>query len=191
MSLYRLRGTNEIISVRQPDNSYVNQNAGSTSHIGVEYGITLKPSDQLTVRFTATNARHTFVHNVVKGVVYDGKEMSGAPKFFANAEIQYKPAFIKGFRLSAEWQHQSRYFLDDLDRYTYRGFDVLNLRAGYRIRAFETWCNVLNATNLYYSVYASKNATTNGSSAYAYNLGDPRETTVGVAWHFMKGAHKY
>lgn len=185
-SLYRLIGTNEIISVKQPDNTTVNQNAGSTKHIGVEYGITWKPIKDLSVRISATNAKHTFIDNIVKGVNYNGKEMSGAPRFTGNAEIMYKPSYIKGLRVSAELQHQGDYFMDDLDLYKYKGFDVLNLRAGYQVKGFEIWVNALNATNLYYSVFSSKNATTNGSSAYSYSLGEPREITVGLAYHFGK-----
>lgn len=185
-SLYRLIGTNEIISVKQPDNSTVNQNAGSTKHIGIEYGITYKPINDLFIRFSGTNAKHTFITNVVKGVDYSGKEMSGAPRFTSNAEIMYKPSSIKGFRIGAEWQHQGSYFMDDLDKYKYGGFDVLNLRAGYQIKRFEIWINALNATNVYYSTFASKNATTGGSSSYSYSLGDPREITIGLAYRFGK-----
>jgi iron complex outermembrane recepter protein len=185
-SLYRLEGTNEIISVRQPDNSYTNENAGSTRHTGIEYGITAKPVEDISIRFSGTNAKHQFVNNVVKGVDYSGKEMSDAPRFTSNAEIIYKPSFIKGFRISAEWQHQGSYFMDDLNKTTYKGFDVINFRAGYKFHRWEIWVNVLNATNRYYSVIASKNATINGSGAYSYSLGDPREITTGLSFHFGK-----
>jgi iron complex outermembrane recepter protein len=185
-SIYRLIGTNEIISVRQPDNTSVNQNAGSTKHIGIEYGVTYKPINDLSVRISATNAKHTFIDNVVKGISYNGKEMSGAPRFTGNAEISYKPSFVKGLRVSAEWQHQGKYFMDDLDVYTYRGFDVINLRAGYQYKGFELWVNAINAANHFYSTFSSKNATASGSSAYSYSLGDPREITVGLAYHFSK-----
>lgn len=185
-SLYKLIGTNEIISVKQPDNSYVNQNAGSTKHVGIEYGITYKPITDISIRISATNAKHTFIENVVKGVSYNGKEMSGAPRMTSNAEITYKPSFVKGLRLAAEWQHQGKYFMDDLDNYTYKGFDVINFRAGYQLKGFELWVNMLNATNLYYSTFSSKNATSSGNSSYSYSLGDPREITVGLAYHFGK-----
>jgi hypothetical protein len=185
-SVYRLNGTNEIISVKQSDNSYTNENAGSTKHVGVEYGITYKPVTDLSIRFSGTNAKHSFVKNVVRGIDYNGKEMSSAPRFTANAEITYKPSFLSGFRIAAEWQHQGKYFIDDLDLFSYNGFDVLNVRAGYRFKAFEVWMNVLNATNLYYSAYATKNATTNGTDAYSYTLGDPREVTIGLAYRFER-----
>lgn len=185
-SLYRLNGTNEIISVRQSDNSYINANAGSTRHTGIEYGVTFKPVEDLYIRFSGTNAKHQFVSNIVKGVDYSGKEMSDAPRFTSNAEIIYKPSFIKGFRIGAEWQHQGSYFMDDLNKTRYGGFDVINLRTGYRLGQWELWVNALNVTNLYYSVMSSKNATSNGSAAYSYSLGDPREITVGLAFNFGK-----
>lgn len=185
-SIYRLIGSNEIISVKQPDNTTLNQNAGSTKHVGIEYGITYKPTGDVTFRISATNAKHTFINNVVKGVSYNGKEMSGAPHFTGNAEISYKPSFVKGLRVSAEWQHQGKYFMDDLDVYTYDGFDVINIRAGYRLKGFELWINAINAGNRFYSAFSSKNATASGSASYSYSLGDPREITVGLAYHFGK-----
>ena len=185
-SIYQLKGTNEIISVKQSDNTTLNQNAGSTKHVGIEYGITIKPIKDLSIRFSGTNAKHSFISNIVKGVNYNGKEMSGAPRFTSNAEIMYKPSYIKGLRLGAEWQHQGAYFMDDLDLFSYKGFDVINLRAGYQYKAVEIWLNVLNVSNVYYSVFSTKNATSSGSSAYSYSLGDPREITLGLAYHFGK-----
>lgn len=187
-SAYLLRGSNEIISVRQPDNSNLNQNAGKTKHIGIEYGINWKPATQINMRVSATNARHSFVENVVRGVNYNGKEMSAAPRFIANAEIGYQPAFFKGFTIGAEWQHAGAYYMDDLDRYQYPGFDVLNIRTGYKFQHVELWMNLLNATNAYFATIATKNATSAGNASYAYQLGDPREITLGVAYRFGKNS---
>ncbi len=183
-SLYKLLGTNEIISVKQPDNTSLNENAGSTKHVGIEYGLTYKPINDLSIRFSGSNAKHSFVKNIVKGVDFSNKEMSGAPRFFSNAEIMYKPSFIKGLRVGIEWQHQGSYFMDDLNKYKYGGFDVVNFRTGYNIKNFELWVNVINATNTYYSTFSSKNATSNGNASYSYSLGDPREITVGLAYRF-------
>ncbi|MBO9617550.1 MAG: TonB-dependent receptor plug domain-containing protein [Niabella sp.] len=181
-SIYQMDGRNEIISVRQSDNSYINENAGSTRHTGIEYGVTCRPVAALSIRFSGTNAKHTFIKNNIKGVDYNGKEMSGAPRFTGNAEVIYKPSFLKGLYLSAEWQHQGRYFMDDLDALRYQGFDVVNFRAGYQLKRVGVWVNILNAANRYYAVYASKNATAGGTAAYSYNLGDPREITLGISY---------
>jgi outer membrane receptor protein involved in Fe transport len=185
-SLYLLNGTNEIISVKQADGSTLNQNAGKTQHIGIEYGINYKLNSQLQIRISATNAKHTYIDNIVKGVDYSGKEISAAPRFFSNAEITFKPKTVKGLRVSAEWQHQSKYFMDDLNNYTYKGFDVVNFRAGYQLKGFEVWANLLNAFNQYYSTLATKSSTSTGNSSYSYNLGDPQEITFGIAYKFGK-----
>ena len=61
----------------------------------------------------------------------------------------------------------------------YKGYDVVNIRTGYSVKHYEVWVNILNATNTYYSVYATKSGNTQ-----AYNLGDPREFNIGIAYRF-------
>jgi iron complex outermembrane recepter protein len=185
-SLYLLNGTNEIISVQQNDGSYVNQNAGKTRHKGIEYGITYKPSNEWTFRISATNALHTFIYDVEKSTGgsqanYSGHEMAAAPHFIANAEVTYRPAFWKGFRIGIEWQHQGSYYMDNANSKKYPGSDVFNVRAGYTVGRLECWVNALNTLNKYYAVLASKS-----TYGYTYNMGDPRELTAGISYHFGK-----
>jgi iron complex outermembrane receptor protein len=180
-SWYLLNGANEIISVKNADGSTENQNAGKTKHTGIEYGITYRPVNALSVRFSAANSKHTFVDYVEKGVAYNANELAGGPRFIANAEVTYKPVFVKGLRVGAEWQHIGSYFMDNANTKKYGGYDLLNLRAGYAFRQFEIWVNALNATNTYYSTYASKSG-----SMLSYNLGDPREFNVGIAYKLGK-----
>ncbi len=184
-SLYQMNGTNEIISVKQTDGTSVNQNAGKTKHLGIEYGITYKPTTEWMLRLSATNAKHTYVDNVVKGIDFSGKEMSAAPHFTSNAEVMYKPNYIPGLRFGVEWQHQGAYYMDDMNLFKYEGFDVINLRAGYAIQHIEIWVNALNVFNQYYSTFASKSTGT-GNASYAFNLGDPREITLGISYKFGK-----
>lgn len=178
-SWYLLHGTNEIISVKNADGSTENQNAGKTKHTGIEYGITYRPVNALSLRFSAANSKHSFVEYIEKGIAYNNNELAGGPRFIANAEVMYKPVFVKGLRVSAEWQHIGAYYMDNANTKKYGGYDLLNLRAGYIIRSFELWVNALNATNTYYSTFASKSGGT-----LSYNLGDPREFNVGVAYRF-------
>lgn len=179
-SWYLLHGTNEIISVKNDDGSTENQNAGKTKHTGIEYGITYRPVSSLSLRFSAANSKHSFVEYIEKGIAYNNNELAGGPRFIANAEVMYKPVFVKGLRVSAEWQHIGAYYMDNANTKKYDGYDLLNLRAGYNIHSFEVWVNALNATNKYYSTFASKSGST-----LSYNLGDPREFTVGVAYRFV------
>jgi len=185
-SLYQMNGKEEIISVRQSDGTSINQNAGKTQHRGIEYGIHYKIGEAWSFRWTATNARHLFIDNMVKGIDYSGKEMSAAPRFVYNAEILFKPQKIKGLKIGAEWQHQGKYFMDDLDLFQYKGFDVLHLRMAYQIKSVECWINALNALDQYYATLVTKSATATGNASYSYNLGDPREISIGIAIRFGK-----
>jgi outer membrane receptor protein involved in Fe transport len=178
-SVYLMNGTNEIISVRQDDGTVQNQNAGKTRHRGIEYGITYRPGRQWMIRISGTHAKHTFTEYVERGADVSNNEMSGAPRFIANAEVMYKPAFVKGLRVGLEWQHLGKYWLDNANTQRYNGFDVLNLRSGYNIGRFEVWVNALNVLNKYYATFASRS-----SYGYSYNLGDPQEWNVGVACRF-------
>jgi len=180
-AVYQLNGSNEIISVLQADGSRENQNAGETEHRGVEYGFTVKPVKDLVFRFSGSNASHIFSNYVENGNDYSGNEMAQAPSFIANSEITYKPKYFDGFRLSFEWQHINKYYMDAANTKEYEGFHILNIRTGYNFKGFEVWANVLNATNKKYSTSAS--ASSWGSS---YSLGDPMNVNIGVAYNLSR-----
>jgi outer membrane receptor protein involved in Fe transport len=180
-SAYLMNGKDEIISVRMTDGTSQSQNAGQTRHKGFEYGIIYTPSQEWMLHFSGTSAKHKFVNYISGGVNYNDYEMSTAPNFFSNAEIEYKPNTIKGLRIDAEWQHVGKYFMDNLNTHTYNGYDVFNLRIGYSKQHYEVWINALNVFNEYYSVLS-----TYSGSGYTYQLGDPRAFTLGVSYKFGK-----
>ena len=179
VSAYRLTGTNEIISVRMDDGSYQNQNAGKTSHKGIELGLNAAPVNGLSFRFSGAYSQHRFVDYTEKGQAYNGNEMNDAPRWLYNTEAWYKPAFVKGLRLGAEVQHIGSYYMDPQNTVKYKGYNVLNLRAGYQLNGVEIWANLLNATDNYYAYIASKSA-----FGYSYTLAEPRNLTVGVSYNF-------
>lgn len=176
LSAYRLAGTNEIISVKLDDGSFANENAGRTLHRGIEFGLNAI-ANQLSFRVSGAYSKHQFVDYIEKGTSYNGNEMNNAPNWLYNAEVWYRPAFIKGLRLGAEMQHVGSYFADPQNTAKYDGYNVLNLRAGYKVNGFEVWLNVLNATNNYYSYITTKSA-----SGYSYQLAEPINFNVGVSF---------
>jgi outer membrane receptor protein involved in Fe transport len=180
-SVYRMDGTNQIISVRQNDGTFINENAGKTRHEGAEYGVTVRPSEEWTLRVSGANSDHWFIAQQENGQDYSGRQMAAAPHFIFNSELTWRPQFLKGFRLSAEWQRVGRYWMDDANTTRYAGFGVVNFRTGYAYRGWEVWVNALNAFNKYYAALATKS-----TYGYSYNLGDPAEVTVGLAWHFLR-----
>ncbi|MBO9633376.1 MAG: TonB-dependent receptor [Chitinophagaceae bacterium] len=176
-SLYYLQGTNEIISIRFDDGSSGNANAGKTKHQGIEYGLSFRPTREWMLRFSGTNSSHRFVNYAEKGISYNGKTMNGAPAFTGNAELQYKPNWLPGFRTGIEWQHNGSYWMDPQNTVRDPGFNLLNLRAGYEWKAFEVWCNVINLTDNYYSINTSKSA-----YGYAYTVGNPQSFNIGIVY---------
>lgn len=179
LSVYQLDGTNEIISVRLPDGSYQNQNAGRTSHRGIEYTLKYAPTEQLVLRVSGTNARHLFTDYVERGTDFSDKEMATAPRFLGNAEVTYKPAFVRGLRLGLELQHVGRYYMDAANTEFYAGYRLLHARAGYVFRGLELWVNAMNVTNALY-------ATTTDKFSYgkSYRQGNPRTFNVGLGYSF-------
>ena len=184
ISIYQLDGNNEIISVRQTDGVNLNQNSGATQHLGIEYQFRYQISPSLEFLLNGTNTKHTYISTNIKGTDVSGNEMNAAPHFFNNITVSWKP--IPALRIALEAQHQSKYFMDETNKTTYPGFDVMNMRVGYNFKKSEIWLNILNLTNAYYSTMATRNFSVKGSSAYSYYLGDPRSITLGWKWYIIK-----
>jgi outer membrane receptor protein involved in Fe transport len=188
VSAYNLKGTNEIVSVKLDDGSFANQNAGKTSHKGVEFGLVATPLKEISFRLGGAYSEHRFVEFIEKGTKYNGNQMNNAPNWMYNTEVWYKPHFVEGLRIGAELQHIGSYYVDPLNTAKYKGYNVLNLRAGYQFKGLELWVNVLNATDNYYSYITSKSA-----FGYSYQLADPTNFNVGISFNFgslMKATNK-
>ncbi|MHA8061918.1 TonB-dependent receptor [Aquirufa beregesia] len=191
-SIYRLNGQNELLGIRQPDNSTDYQSAGKTLHEGIEYAISYRPDNQWNFRFGATNARHMFVDFVLSQKASDvlknvnNKEMPQAPHFIANAEITYKPNWIKGARVALEWQRISSWYQNQVNTVSYSdagfgglsGVSVLNLRLGYQWKAYQIFLNVMNLSNELYANSASRG--NNASDKSTYTPAAPRTINLGL-----------
>lgn len=178
-SLYQLNGTNTIISVRFDDGTYGNANAGKTKHQGVELNVTSQLIKDVQCRIGGSYNKHTFIDYIERGTKYNGNEINSAPHWMHNAEIIYKPSFVKGLRIMAEWQKMTEYFTDQTNKNSYPGFDVINLRGGYQFKNVEVWCNVINLLNKYYALNSS--SSTYGKS---YTVAEPINFNVGISYNF-------
>jgi iron complex outermembrane recepter protein len=196
-TLYDLQGQNELLSIRQPDNSTDFQSAGRTLHRGVEFGATIMPVRDLQIRIGGANALHQFIDfrlsdrptDVVQKL--DGYEMPASPKWIVNTEVIYTPHWAKGLRVSAEWQRLTPWFLNQINtvRFEDRGFlnqkgvSVLNLRVGYEWRGIELFVSALNATNELYVASASRgNAAADRTN---FSPSAPRSIGFGLQYNFV------
>jgi iron complex outermembrane receptor protein len=189
-----MEGRNEIVSVLQADNTTQSENVGATRHRGVEYTLTYAPISEVNFRLSGTNARHTYLdYSEVaqnQNRSYAGNRMVGAPNWLANMEVFYKPRFVPGARLGLEYQRVGAYYTNTANTRTYAGYNLLNLRLGYRLpqtplRGLEVWANVVNLSN---ELYAT-NATTNQYGT-TYVAAAPRTYTLGVGYTFAAKARE-
>ena len=183
ISAYQMNGNNEIVSVRQPDGVNLNQNTGSTKHIGLEYQIKYKLNNNLTFNFMGTNASHRYTSTILKGVDISGNEMNAAPKYWGTLSAEWKPT--QNILVMADWQHQSNYFMDETNTTVYPGFDLLNVKINVTHKNFRYWLHILNATNTYYSSMATRNFSIKGNAAYSYYIGEPRSIAIGFNWSLL------
>lgn len=196
ITFYELLGRNELLSIRQPDNSTDYQSAGKTTHQGVEYGATFRPTMEWMIRFSGTNAMHRFDEFVLSTKSTDavkdvnGKIMPSAPSWIANGEIVYKPKYVKGLRIGFEWQHMSSWYQDQINSVKYddkgvfgaKGISVINTRLGYQWKGIEVFCNVMNITDELYAFNATRgNAVT---SRTTYTPAPPRTVVFGLQYNF-------
>jgi outer membrane receptor protein involved in Fe transport len=180
-TFYRLEGNNELLGIRQPDNTTDYQSAGKTLHEGIEYQITIRPNDSWNFRFGGTNAKHTFVDFVLSTRASDalkkvnGKEMPQAPNFIANSEVTYK---YKGARIALEWQKIGPWFQDQVNKVSFEGVSVFNLRVGYTYKAYQFFTNILNLGDSLYATTATRG--NNATDKSTYTPAAPRTVVAGV-----------
>ena len=180
-TFYRLEGNNELLGIRQPDNTTDYQSAGKTLHEGIEYQILIRPNDSWNFRFGGTNAKHTFVDFVLSTRASDalknvnGKEMPQAPNFIANSEVTYK---YKGARIALEWQKIGPWFQDQVNKVSFEGVSVFNLRMGYNYKAYQFFTNILNLGDALYATTATRG--NNATDKSTYTPAAPRTVVAGV-----------
>ncbi|MGX5820463.1 TonB-dependent receptor [Chitinophaga lutea] len=179
MSVYRMDGTNEIVSVRLADNSTENRNVGRTRHSGLEWNLRYAPLGQLLFRTGGTWAKHTFIEYEDKGKQYGGNRMNGAPAVILNTELTWKPAFLPGARAALEWQQVGKYYMDPENMATYGGYALFNARIGYTFCGIECWVNCRNVGDAMYATTAEKSA-----FGKSYRPGPRRTFNIGVAYTF-------
>lgn len=187
-SFYLLNGKNELLNIRQVDNSFDYQSAGQTRHKGVEFSLNYYHSKQLQFRIGGTVAQHTFVKfdvstkpsDPVKKL--DGFEMPSAPKWSGNTEIIYKPNWFPNFRIAVECQYVSSYFQDQINTVKYEGYTIFNSRFGYTWKNFEIFTNILNATDKLYAYNVTRANTSNSQATYT--VAAPRTFMFGLQYSF-------
>jgi len=187
-TVYQLNGTNELLSIRQPDNSTDYQAAGKTIHKGIELGLTFKPSKQVFFRYGGTYAIHKFDEFILSKKTTDllknvnDKFMPSAPKWLWNTEVSYYPAWAKSLRSSIEWQHVDNWYQNQVNTVEYKGYDILNARVSYQWKGLELYANVMNLADALYATNATRGNTPTDRTTYT--PASPRTFVMGLQYNF-------
>ena len=187
-SIYQMNGKNELLNIKQPDNSTDYQSAGKTLHQGVEFGLSFKPTSEYTFRFGGTYAIHKFIDFKVSDKVtdairdYNGKFMPSAPNAIWNTEFSYYPKYVKNLRASIEWQFVSSYYQNQINTVKYDGYNLFNFRIGYKWKGVEVYTNIMNLTDVLYATNVTRGNFSTSTSTYTASA--PRTFLMGIQYNF-------
>ncbi|HSD13513.1 MAG TPA: TonB-dependent receptor [Flavobacterium sp.] len=193
-SVYYMEGKNELLNVRQPDNSTDYRSAGETLHKGVELAVNYIPDPQFKIRMGGTYAKHEFVDFKISDKPtdpvqdLDGFEMPSAPNWIANSEVSYYPKWLLGLRTSVEWQLVSSWYQDQINTVKYDGYNVFNGRIGYQFKGLEAYVNVMNLTDKLYAYNVTRGNTP--TSTPSYTAAAPRTFVFGLQYNFQLNKKK-
>lgn len=188
-AVYHMIVRDDIVSIVDLSDHKV-QNAGKTKHQGIELGLNSDITSQWSFRtsWTYTNQEYEEFKAIVGGgghastTSYNGFDIGKAPEILGNLAITYKPNFIKGLVIEAEWEHLGEYFTDETNTAKYGGHNLFNLRANYELsERIELYGRILNIGDKLYSTYTSNQV---GDSDILYRPGIPRTFYFGLRTKF-------
>ena len=186
-AVYRLDGSDTIVSYAIAPGNSENRNAGRTRSQGLELGLSYA-AGPLDMRLGATIASHRFlVYQASPTLDYSGKTMPQAPEHITSAELGYQP--VAGARVALEVVHLGQYWMNNANSVRYPGHTLLNLRGSYRFASgWEGWLQVRNLGDAHYAHTASSSysgvGTYDPNTQNTYTPGSPRSVMVGLSYAF-------
>ncbi|HQS58640.1 MAG: outer membrane receptor protein [Gallionellales bacterium 35-53-114] len=184
-TLFRLDGTDTIVSYTIAPGNSENRNAGSTRSSGIELNLAYD-AGMFDGRLGASFAKHEYLdYQASPTLDYSGKEMPAAPNT-VTAEVGYKP--VQGARIALEVVKQGSYWMNNANTVSYSGHTLLNMRGNYKMnKEWEAWLQGRNLTNQLYAESASSSYS--GTGTYdplrdQYTVGAPLSVMVGLTYTF-------
>jgi iron complex outermembrane recepter protein len=181
LSIYDMPKKDDIVStVDQTTGARTNANAGVTDHRGAELGLDVELFEELNLGIAYARNEHKFDKWIENNQDASGNHMPNAPRSFTNLFLNYSPSWLNGGRLEAEWSRQGLQFVNSANTITYKGYDLLNLRASYQFNdSLQLYVNLLNAEDQLYAESVSSFGTN-----VSYTPGKPRTVYAGIKIHF-------
>jgi outer membrane receptor protein involved in Fe transport len=108
-----------------------NVSGARSRHLGLEWQFDWHFHDNLLLHIDATYGRHTYDFNAQgRGAKFvSGNDIESAPRWLGNAELRWEPS--APVRASLQITSLGEYYLDSVNRHTYSGHTLTNLRAAW------------------------------------------------------------
>ena len=157
-------------------------NAGATSKQGLELSgeLALGYGFSLGGNYTYSHFRFDHFLEPISGVLYDrsGKQLPYVPENQYTAYVAYRGS--KGFRARLEFNTWGRYWVDNANTVTYKGYSfITNLSAGYQ---WKQWSFDTNVGNLFDKKYAME--VTSDTAGLHYRPASPLSYYGRVTYNF-------
>jgi outer membrane receptor protein involved in Fe transport len=153
LALYSLIKTDDVLTYTLLDGSREVQNAGRTSHRGVEISVGVQAARAVRLDLSYTYARHEYESwNPSSTVTLSGNEMANAPRHFGTGWLTVTPPGLGGAQAALEWSGIGGYWQDAENTHWYPGHDLFHARLTYPIGPhFTLLARVMNLTNRRYA----------------------------------------
>ena len=184
-SIYHMIKTDDILTFRNLDGTRETVNAGETSHNGIELGLKHPINSSLKLNIAASYAIHKYEDWQPNTTTdYSGNEMESAPRVITNTKLNYQSN--PKLKYQAEWSHLGSYWMDQANTEKYKGHDLLNLRATYKIsKKSSAYARIMNVTDEKYATAASyKPAAFGNPEKFEYAPGMPQTLFIGYSQKF-------
>jgi outer membrane receptor protein involved in Fe transport len=123
-------------AMRKRDSVFVdaegfNVSGARSRHLGLEWQFDWRFHPIFLLHLNAAYGRHTYDFNAqARGARFvSGNDIDSAPRWMGGAELRWEPA--TALRASLQLTSLGKYYLDSLNRYTYPGHTLANLRAAW------------------------------------------------------------
>lgn len=185
---YSMRLNDDILTFFDPATGLrLTQNAGATSHRGIELGLGIAPARAVRLDASLAYARHRYERWEARGgadpIDYSGNEMELAPRFFGTARVTVKPGFLRDGALSLEVVRLGSYFMDPANTHEYAGHNLLNLQVNAPIYAgLDIVARVSNVTGERYAETSSFNP----QQGERFRPGAPRQVFLGAQYRLAR-----
>jgi iron complex outermembrane recepter protein len=183
-SLYDMVVRDDVLTFIHPDGARETQNAGETSHRGLEIGIGAAITRSLRGDLSYSLARHRYEQwRPSDAVSLGGNEMESAPREMWNVRASWSPVVLRDGSLAVEWNRIGAYWMDAANSHRYPGHDLWNAQATVPVsRHLEALLRLNNITDRRHA----ENAAYTVARGEEFAPGMPRTFSAGLQYRWER-----